>query len=118
MCIRDRPDLAMRLADVDSERSWFIEVDLDTESRTVLQRKCQLYTNYWRTGIEQDEHGMYPQVLWVAPDDQRARHIASVFGRRGIEPRLFAVTTADRAPLLLTNLHEQEQEVTTKGDSQ
>ena len=112
-----KPDLAMRVADTENERSWFVEVDLDTESRTVLQRKCQIYTHYWRSGIEQEEHGLYPQVLWVAPDDKRAEHIASVFGRQGIEPRLFAATTADRAPLVLANLHEQEH-VTTKGDSQ
>lgn len=110
-----KPDLAMTIADDDSEHSWFIEVDLDTESRTVLQRKCQMYTSYWRAGVEQEQHGVFPQVLWVAPDSKRSASIASVFDRSGVEPRLFAVTTADRAPFVLAGLR---QELTTKGDSQ
>lgn len=99
-----KPDLAMTLADTTSERSWFIEVDLDTESRTVIHRKCQIYTTYWRTGIEQQDHGVFPQVLWVTPNEHRASLIASTFDRAGVEPRLFQVTTAEQAPRLLAGL--------------
>lgn len=110
-----KPDLALTVADRDAERSWFVEVDLDTESRTVIERKCQLYSNYWRAGIEQERFGVFPKVLWVAPDERRAAAIASTFSRTGIEPRLFDVITADRAPTLLAGTSHQE--VTTKGDS-
>ncbi len=99
-----KPDLALRLADQSSERSWFIEVDLATESRTVIWRKCQLYTNYWRLGIEQDLRGVFPRVLWVAPDAGRAEQIDSTLTRAGVEPRLFAVTTVDAAAKVLNGL--------------
>jgi hypothetical protein len=114
-----KPDLAMTLADETSERSWFVEVDLDTESRTVIQRKCQIYTNYWRTGIEQREHDVFPQVLWVTPDERRSAQIASTFDRPGVEPRLFHVTTADRAPRLLAGINARQvmQVTKSKGDS-
>ncbi len=106
-----KPDLAVDLADPQRQRSWFVEVDLDSESRTVLEAKCRLYTSYWRTSIEQAERGLFPRVLWVAPDQARADHIASTFTRPGIEPRLFQAIAAEHAPLLLAGIttHPNEE---------
>ena len=102
-----KPDLALRIADEHIERSWFVEVDLGTESRSVIERKCGVYTKYWRTGIEQAKRDVFPRVLWVAPDSARAKSIASTFTRRGIESRLFDTATADHAADVLTDLHHQ-----------
>lgn len=100
-----KPDLALQLADDHYEASWFVEIDCGTESRPTLQRKCQTYDTYWRTGIEQREHGIFPQTLWIAPDESRARLIGSAIETAtNVEPALFAVTTGDRALDVLTDL--------------
>ena len=45
-----KPDLRIHLMDERTEASWFVEIDLATESVPVLQRKCEMYTRYWQSG--------------------------------------------------------------------
>jgi len=86
------------------ELSWFIEIDLATESSTVLKRKFQTYTDYWRSGREQRIYDVFPRVFWIAPDIARAQFITrSIKSAPDIEARLFTVTTAQQAVDLLTN---------------
>jgi len=47
------------------EDSFFIEVDLATESPVIVLDKCRRYVHYSRTGIEQKEHGVFPLVVWL-----------------------------------------------------
>ena len=67
-----KPDLYVVTGRDDFEDCWFIEIDRGTESPAAISRKCRAYDLYWRSGLEQAEHGTYPLVLWVVPDERRA----------------------------------------------
>lgn len=60
------------------EDHWFIEVDLDTEHAPAIARKCAVYRSYWQTGTEDARTGVFPRVLWLVPDEQRAQVIRQV----------------------------------------
>ncbi len=93
-----KPDLYALTADLDSEFSWFVEVDLATETTPTLRRKLAAYNAYWDAGVEQDLHGVFPQVLWIAPDPRRAETITTaISGARSVNRDLFEVTTTDLA---------------------
>jgi len=98
-----KPDLALRTADTEYELIWFIEIDCGTESRPTIQRKCQVYGAYCRSGIEQRRHGVFPRTLWVAPDEDRARQIRQAIESADVQSSLFAVTTAEKPIDVLTN---------------
>ena len=62
-----KADLYVEIAttpDGDFVNAWFVEVDLGTESITTLLKKCRDYEAYRRTGIEQEEGGGFPLVVW------------------------------------------------------
>ena len=49
-------------------------------------------------GAEQRDHGVYPKVLWVVPDERRAEQIEEVLGQLPLEARrLFTVRPFDDA---------------------
>lgn len=97
-----RPDMHVRLRSGDVEMSWFVEIDRGTTHVPALIRKCVLYESYYRAGVEQAEHGVFPRVIWVAPTGARAERIAAGVGRRAdLTPGLFAVATTDAAVQLL-----------------
>jgi hypothetical protein len=76
-----KPDLYAEITTNEFEDRWFIEVDRATESLTAIRTKCHAYLDYYRTGIEQQRSHVFPQVLWSAPTDKRARQIEDVIGR-------------------------------------
>lgn len=93
-----RPDLHVRLYSGGVELSWFIEVDCGTTHLPALLRKCALYESYYRSGVEQAEHGVFPRVLWVTRTEARAARIGSAIAhRRGLTSELFAVTNTPTA---------------------
>ena len=57
-----KPDAFVQLGIGDIERSLFVEVDLSTESQPVIQRKCRVYAAYWRTGLEAQHRGVFPEA--------------------------------------------------------
>ncbi len=63
--------------------SYFVEVDCGTESPTTLKRKCEVYAQYWRAGVEQAAHGVFPQVLWLVPNQRRLDVVRGVIQRQG-----------------------------------
>jgi hypothetical protein len=80
------------------EDRWFIEVDRGTESRPTIARKCEVYRRYWQSGTEQARTGVFPRVLWIAPDQARADALVSVCAQQPAEAwRLFVVTTSAEA---------------------
>ena len=101
-----KPDLAVRIADADTELSWFIEIDRSTESGTVLAKKLKRYDRYWRTGTEQANRGVFPKVLWIAPTPERAEYIRLLSHDRQLNPQLFDTATPDTAVDQLTNFTE------------
>lgn len=106
-----KPDLHLVVVDQTTELSWFIEVDLATESTPVIQDKLATYSAYWRTRAEQQRQGVFPKVLWIAPTIERCDQIAAAItdGQRlGIETRLFDVALADQATQVLTDFAEPD----------
>ncbi|MEZ5378914.1 MAG: replication-relaxation family protein [Acidimicrobiales bacterium] len=103
-----KPDLFAKVADDEYELNWFIEIDCGTESRPTIQRKCHAYADYRRTGTEQERHGIFPLVLWIAPDERRRTQLAqAIDGDRRIDPDLFVVTTSDKATEVITDTDRQ-----------
>lgn len=93
-----KPDLFVVLATGEYEYRWFVEVDLGTEHTPALLRKCQAYETYYQSGVEQAEHGVFPRVLWVTPDEERAEHIRRVIERDShLTPALFVATSEKQA---------------------
>ncbi len=98
-----KPDLAIDLAAGEYEYRWFVEVDLGTEHRPALLRKCRAYESYYRSGVEQAAHGVFPRVLWVARDAARAEHIRAVIASTSqLTAGLFLVSTDCAAVDVLT----------------
>jgi hypothetical protein len=98
-----RPDLALTLAVAEYEYRWFVEVDLGTEHLPTLLAKCRAYDDYYRTGIEQRAHGVFPRVCWVMPTSQRAEELERKLKASGrLLPAMFALTTTDAVLTTLT----------------
>lgn len=98
-----RPDLALTLGVTEYEYRWFVEVDLGTEHLPTLLAKCRAYDDYYRTGIEQGTHGVFPRVCWIMPTSQRAKDLERKLKASGrVVPAMFAVTTTDQAITTLT----------------
>ncbi|HEX6656023.1 MAG TPA: replication-relaxation family protein [Candidatus Limnocylindria bacterium] len=91
-----KPDLYAVTATGEYEDHWFVEVDRATESLPTLLRKCVQYERYRRTGREQAKTGVFPLVVWVVPDEQRAAKLrAALHSVRGLDPDLFRITTPE-----------------------
>jgi hypothetical protein len=82
-----KPDLFVRVGAGALEDRWMIEVDLGSESGRTLARKATIYREHYRSGREQHDHGVYPRVLWTAPDRQRAAQIENVLDAQSTEVR-------------------------------
>lgn len=91
-----KPDLAVCIG-VDAYLDyWYLELDLATESASTLQGKAQRYLAHFQSGAVQDELGVYPRVLWLAPNERRKHQIALALGRLPeVHCRLFAVALID-----------------------
>jgi hypothetical protein len=92
-----KPDAFVRVDQGDYTDSYFIEVDCATESPATLSRKCAVYQRYWEAGVEQEGHGVFPQVLWLVPSTARAAVLRRVVTGQGPDQALHAVATYDRA---------------------
>lgn len=101
-----KPDAFVCVGVGDYELTNFVEVDLGTESVPTVRRKCQVYLRYWRAGLEQQRHGVFPRVVWLVPDQRRADKVIGAIkhlSRHGAEG-LFTVTTAEHGPELLSTM--------------
>jgi Replication-relaxation len=91
-----KPDLFVRLGAGALEDRWMIEVDLGSESGRTLARKAAIYQEHYQSGREQHDHGVYPRILWTAPDARRAAQIQSVLDAQPLK-RLCSVRTFEDA---------------------
>ncbi|MGH2911955.1 MAG: replication-relaxation family protein, partial [Solirubrobacteraceae bacterium] len=99
-----KPDAYLLLATATREFAWFIEQDMATEALPTIKAKALRYHDYYRTGSEQTERGMFPRVLWIVPDTRRAEQVAETLGRLPAQAQhLQLVTTTTEATTLLTN---------------
>ncbi len=78
-----KPDSYLRLGLGDFEDSYFVEIDMGTEGSRALETKLRDYVAYAASGQEQIERGVFPKVLWTAPDERRAEAIAACIERVG-----------------------------------
>ena len=92
-----RPDLYVQIADRlnGRELSLWVEVDLGTERLSVIRHKL---ASYWRAYQHAgDSMEIFPQVLFLAPDDDRAKHLRWTIEQGDQEAQeLFMVSTVDQ----------------------
>ncbi len=91
-----KPDLFV-ITNCDAyEDRWFIEIDLATESPVRIIQKSHRYHYYYRSGLEQKQHGVFPLVVFIVPDAERknslTQHIKTEFSKW---PQIIAVITPD-----------------------
>lgn len=81
------------------EDRWFCEIDLGTESLPTLVKKCRQYEAYRASGIEQEDHGVFPLVLWIFHGSKAATRAAQLRSRIArdswLSPALYRYATAD-----------------------
>jgi protein involved in plasmid replication-relaxation len=70
-----KPDSYARLGVGAYEYSYFIEVDRGTEGSQTIVRQLAVYVAYYMSGTEQAARGVFPRVLWLAPDSKRVAAI-------------------------------------------
>ena len=98
-----KPDLFVVTANDEFEFQWFVEVDLGTEHAPAVVRKCRAYEAYYRSGVEQAGVGVFPRVLWVAPDAERVERIREAIERTAdLTTGLFMITTTEQAVTALS----------------
>jgi hypothetical protein len=98
-----KPDLRLTIGRNEIELHWFVELDRGSEHRPALTRKLNAYLGAWRDGGEQARTGVFPRVLWVVPDAQRAHVIRAVWqSLPGVPAGMFTSTTSGQAIEVLT----------------
>lgn len=103
-----KPDAYVRVGVGAYEDSFFVEVDLGSESRQVIARKTAAYLDYFHTGTEQAARGVFPRVLLLTDSQAREHGLAEVCGRLPVEQRrLFSVARLEQAIEVLSGEVEQ-----------
>ena len=106
-----RPDLYAETVADGYLYSWFLEMDLDTETSAVIVEKCKRYLEYHRTGKEQLATGVFPIVLFIVPTNERKQTILDVikntFGNRNAHIFLI-IEPAELHRVLKTGAQEKE----------
>ena len=98
-----KPDLYAVTAANGYEYHYFFEVDLDTESPSRIIRKCEYYGNYYLTGTEQKRTGVFPRVVWIAPDKKRRETLSRHINEHLSDYKnLFAVITLQELGMFMT----------------
>jgi hypothetical protein len=93
-----KPDAFVRLGIGAYEDRCFVEVDLGTESRSVIAAKLRTYLDYFHGGAEQAEHGVFPRVVVLTDSETRRDALVDVAAKLPAEHwSLFVVGTLDLA---------------------
>lgn len=98
-----KPDAYLQLGIGEYLDSYFVEVDLATESPQVIARKAAVYRTYWQTGREQARSdGVFPLVVFLVPTAARASLVSEALRRQPDDVRaLFQVGLQTEAVELL-----------------
>ena len=100
-----KPDLSIVTAHDGYEYRFFIEIDLSTESVDTVLRKCIRYHKYLQTEIEQNEHGVFPVVLFIVKDEKRKSKLEhAIRTHLKNHPNIFLFITADDYDQLMTTI--------------
>lgn len=93
-----KPDAFARIGLGDFEDSYFIEVDRATQSGSAIARKLTVYRRFFQTGREQERHGVFPKVLFLAPSEARKAALVAVMESHPADSwELFQVVRYDEA---------------------
>jgi hypothetical protein len=127
-----KPDAGVVTATDDWELHFFVEVDLATESQSVIRTKAATYADYWQTGKEQTARGVFPRVLFLVPYERRKEQIVETLSRLPAEQwQLFQVALFDQAVDVMagadvgqieggcrvaTRSHHQEEHLVERGE--
>ncbi|WP_181762856.1 replication-relaxation family protein [Rhodococcus spelaei] len=85
------------------EDSWFIEVDLATESLPRLVAKCQEYEAYRRSGVEEAARGVFPIVVWTIETERRREALlAAIATDANLRSDLYRVIAPDQLGALVS----------------
>jgi hypothetical protein len=96
--LRLKPDAFVIMDGPGYQDRAFIEIDRATEALPRITAKAKSYVQYFQSGREQAEHGLFPLVVWIAPDERRRNQLIDALVRVDAEYwRLFAVTTDQHA---------------------
>lgn len=88
-----RPDLFIEVADMVNglRRIFWIEVDMGTERMSVIRKKL---ADYWHAYQNAPEADGFPQILFIAPDDERKKQLRWTIEQGSEEAQaLFVVST-------------------------
>ena len=108
--IQLKPDLYAVTTYEEYEDHWFLEMDLSTESKQQVVEKCRVYLNYYKTGIEQVKHDLFPLVVWIVPDKNRKRVlIESIKTGLPSHPKMFLVITPEELEPMLRQYIERDE---------
>lgn len=100
-----KPDAAVQIGLGDLILSAFIEIDLGTETLPTIRRKCERYIAYWRSGVEQHHHGVFPLVVWLVPDERRKANVRRVLDQLSPDAvGLFTVALLEDGPGKLSTI--------------
>jgi len=97
-----KPDLFAITLCESYEYRWFFEVDLDTESPAKIIGKCRRYHQYYQSGLEQKQYGVFPMVVWIVPDAVRKARIGQcIHAEFSKLPNIFVVITPEELDALI-----------------
>jgi hypothetical protein len=106
-----KPDAFARTGIGAYEDQHFIEVDLSTESRSVIARKLKTYVSYWNSGIEQHSGGVFPRVLLITNSEERKSALVEICEHMPAETwQLFTITTLDNSMAIFTDQLGDDQD--------
>jgi hypothetical protein len=98
-----KPDAYAVIGKGDVEEHRFIEVDRGTESLGTIAAKLRTYRQYWQSGREQHQRGVFPQVLFVVPDERRLQGVVDTCARQPADSwSLFQVVVWSDAVRIMT----------------
>ena len=106
-----RPDLYVVTKSGKYRDSWFIEMDLATETSEVILTKCQRYFDYYLTRKEQERYGIFPTVLYIVPDIKRKEkliEIISDYSRLGKKRYSLVILPDELASLIKTGAKKED----------
>jgi len=93
-----KPDALAVVHLADYEDHYFIEADCDTEPGPRITAKARAYIRYWQSGREQENHGIFPYVLWMTTTPKRRAFLVDTLAGLPAEHwQIFLVTTAEEA---------------------
>lgn len=87
-----KPDAYVLVGASEFEEHVFVEMDLGSESLSVIRRKAEAYVRYWQTGREQATRGVFPHVVFLVTTERRREQVVkSLVGLPAEQWQLFVV---------------------------